>query len=378
MIRVDLHAGAPRPTLRQLALWTGVSLVAWLAESLVTTGQARNMYAGQPGGSPPLVDLWIPSFGSAILWLPFTVLLLWLAYRFPVTGARANIAVHLVALAVVVVGRAIGVVLFNDLFKWYPQGVPEYGVLLNTSLFNNLVTFVFLSGLAHAVFYQHTMRTREAQFADARMAALTSQLQPHFLFNALNTIAAHVHQRPEVAERMIVDLSALLRYSVDRDHAALVALDDEIEIAEAYLAIQRNRFADRLQIAVEVDPAARDAAVPPFLLQPLLENAVQHGLAPQEGASALVIAARRDGDEVVVTVGDDGVGVGEEGSVGVGLSNVRARLDQVYGAAAALTLGPRAGGGTDATIRLPYRRLAPATSGRATVRAGVRATGEPA
>jgi two-component system LytT family sensor kinase len=362
MSRVDLSASAPRPTLRQLALWTLASVVAWLAESLVTTGQARNMYVDQPGASPPLVDLWIPSFGSASLWVPFTVLLLWLAYRFPVTGARMNIVVHLAALAVVVVGRAAGVVLLNGVFEWYPQGVPEYGVLLNTSLFNNLVTFVFVSGIAHAVFYQHTMRAREAQFADARMAALTSQLQPHFLFNALNTIAAYVHQRPEVAERMIVDLSALLRYSVDRDHAALVALDDEIEIAEAYLAIQRNRFADRLQVAVEVDPAARDAAVPPFLLQPLLENAVHHGLTPQDGASALTISARLSGDDVVITVGDDGIGVcdgvGEQGTGGVGLSNVRARLAQVYGAAATLTLGPRSGGGTDATIRLPYRRLA--------------------
>lgn len=360
MGRVDHSAGAPRPTLRQLALWTLASVVAWLAESLVTTGQARNMYVDQPGALPPLVDLWIPSFGSAILWVPFTVLLLWLAYRFPVTGARVNIVVHLAALAVVVIGRAAGVVLLNGVFEWYPQGVPEYGVLLNTSLFNNLVTFVFVSGIAHAVFYQHTMRAREAQFADARMAALTSQLQPHFLFNALNTIAAYVHQRPEVAERMIVDLSALLRYSVNRDHAALVALDDEIEIAEAYLAIQRNRFADRLQVAVEVDPAARDAAVPPFLLQPLLENAVHHGLAPQDGASALAISARLSGDDVVITVSDDGVGVCDDdrGTGGVGLSNVRARLAQVYGAAATLTLGPRSGGGTDAKIRLPYRRLA--------------------
>lgn len=357
MSRVDLHASAPRPTSHQLALWTLASTVAWLAESLVTTGQARNMYADQPGGVPPLVDLWIPSFGSAILWVPFTVLLLWLAYRFPVTGARVNLLVHLAALAVVVVGRAVGVVMFNGVFDWYPQGLPGYGLLLNTSLMNNLVTFVFVSGIAHAVFYQHTMRAREAQFADARMAALTSQLQPHFLFNALNTIAAYVHQRPEVAERMIVDLSALLRYSVDRDHAALVALDDEIEIAEAYLAIQRNRFADRLQVAVEVDPAARDAAVPPFLLQPLLENAVQHGLAPQDGACALVITACRVADEVVVTVGDDGVGVCAERSGGLGLRNVRARLAQVYGATAALTLAPRDGGGTDATIRLPYRRV---------------------
>lgn len=364
MSRVDLSASAPRPTLRQLALWTIVSLVAWLAESVVSTGQARNMYAGQPD-APPLIDLWTPSFGSAILWVPFTVLLFWLAYRFPVTGARANILVHLAALAVVVVGRAAGVVLFNDVFGWYPQGLPSLGVLLNTSLFNNLVTFVFVSGIAHAVFYQHTMRAREAQFADARMAALTSQLQPHFLFNALNTIAAYVHQRPEVAERMIVDLSALLRYSVDRDHAALVALDDEIEIAEAYLAIQRSRFADRLQVAVEVDPEARDAAVPPFLLQPLLENAVHHGLAPQDGASALAISARLLGDDVVITVRDDGVGVCEERAThaaGVGLSNVRARLAQVYGAAGMLTLGPRDGGGTDATIRVPYRPLTPAAT----------------
>ncbi|WP_109505375.1 sensor histidine kinase [Nocardioides speluncae] len=367
---MDLPAGAPRPTSRQLALWTLVSTVAWLAESLVSTGQSRNMYAGQPGAAPPLVDLWVPSLGSAILWVPFTVLLLWLAYRFPVTGARVNVLVHLAALAVVVVGRALGVVLFNGMFDWYPNGVPGYGELLNTSLFNNLVTFVFVSGIAHAVFYQHTMRTREAQFADARMAALTSQLQPHFLFNALNTIAAYVHQRPAVAERMIVDLSALLRYSVDRDHAALVALDDEIEIAEAYLAIQRNRFADRLQVAVEVDRAVRDAAVPPFLLQPLLENAVQHGLAPQDGASALTITAHRDAKEVVVVVGDDGVGVCDDGAVGVGLSNVRARLAQVYGAGAGLTLGPRNGGGTNATIRLPYRRYAPT--------AAVRATKEPA
>ncbi|ADB30827.1 signal transduction histidine kinase, LytS [Kribbella flavida DSM 17836] len=363
-------------TRRRAAGWAVLATLAWSGDAIVTALQYRTMVSQEGQPMPGWAEVLPTNVASSLLWVPFTVMILWLAFRWPITGARRNLLVHLAGFAVVVVGRAVAVVLLNGLVGWYPVTVPRWPELLMASLVNNLILFVLVTGFAHAVFYQQAARDAQARFTAARLDALTSQLQPHFLFNALNTIAAHVHHRPDVAEAMIVDLSALLRSSISRDSSALVPLDDELAIGSAYLKIEEHRFEDRLRVEVAVDPAARDAGVPPFLLQPLLENAVQHGLAPRAGRSTLRIRAVRTGDEVVIEVADDGAGLGAGGpdagpttaggrsaaraAEGIGLANVRARLTETFGPAATLTLTANEPSGTVATIRVPYRPAVPA------------------
>lgn len=347
-------------TLRRAAVWAGVALLAWSGDAMVAMIQYRTMVSQQGGPMPPWTELLPTTVASSLLWVPFTVMILCLTFRWPITAARRNVLVHAGGLAVVVVGRALAVILLNRWVRWYPAEVPDWSALLVTSLFNNIILFVLVTGFAHAAFYLRAARSAEARFTAARLDALTSQLRPHFLFNALNTIAAHVHDRPDVADRMIVDLSALLRSSIDRDSRGLVPLADELEIGAAYLKIEEHRFEDRLRVEVVVDPAVRDASVPPFLLQPLLENAVRHGLAPCAGRRTLRIQAALAGGVVRIEVADDGEGLTAQSSAseGVGLANVRARLTEVFGAHASLTLSSPAGAGTVATIQVPYRPVA--------------------
>lgn len=344
--------------------WAGVAVLGWSVDALVTTMQYRTMVLQQGAPTPEWGPLLLTNFASSLLWVPLTVMILWLSYRWPVTGGARSWLVHVGSFVVVVVVRAVAVVLLNPWVRWYSLEPPPFGDLLTASLFNNLVVFVFVTGLAHAVFLRAAVRRSEELLASARIDALTAQLQPHFLFNALNTIAARVHAQPDVAERMVVDLGGLLRHSVSRDHRRLVPLDEELDIAMAYLRIEEHRFEDRLRVTVDVDDDVRETLVPPFILQPLVENAVRHGLAPRVGLSHLEIRARREGSAVRIDVVDDGLGlpdgdaglpVGETGTRGVGLTNVASRLREAFGGNASLGIERGPSRGVVATIRVPQR-----------------------
>ncbi|NUQ12873.1 MAG: histidine kinase, partial [Gemmatimonadaceae bacterium] len=197
----------------------------------------------------------------------------------------------------------------------------------------------------------------QARLDQARLQALRLQLQPHFLFNTLNTITALVHRDPPGAERMVTGLSELLRASLGTAGEQEVRLDRELEILRHYLDIQLVRFPDRLSVRFEIDPAANEALVPSLLLQPLAENAIKHGITPRAAAGHLSIGAwRRDGT-LVLEVSDDGVGVapGEPLTEGVGLGNARARLASLYGAGHRFEAGPRDEGGFRVSVEIPFR-----------------------
>lgn len=353
-----------RVTPRRLSIWALVATGAWTAESAVYAVQVQ-LSAAQSGHPVPFGSSLVQSLVSALLWVPFTVLALWLAFRWPVTATPRFWLVHLAGFLVLVTGRAGAVLVFNDAVGWYPAGAPPWPELMVAGALNNLVTYVLMTGLAHAVFYHQAARETETRFAAARLGALTSQLQPHFLFNALNTIAAMIPSRPDAAERMVVDLATLLRFSVDRDSSALVTLEEELVIGRAYLKIEEHRFADRLRVVVTVDPEVRTVALPPFLLQPLLENAVLHGLASRQGQSTLEISAARVDDEVHIVISDDGVGLRDTRTEpgGLGLRNVRERLQQTFGEHARLELGSRHPNGTAAVVVVPFRSAAAVGSG---------------
>jgi len=230
----------------------------------------------------------------------------------------------------------------------------------------NFPLYWVLVSLAHALLFHRRAQERErralelaASLAEARLQALRMQLQPHFLFNTLNAIATLVHENPNAADDMIASLSDFLRLTLERGDQPEQSLRDELLFIDRYLAIERIRFGERLVVHQDIDPATLDLRLPALILQPLVENAVRHGLEPRPGPGILTLAARRDGPDLVLCVADNGVGIAAEGPSreGVGLSNTRARLRELYGSGATLQPLKTAGGGTTWEVRLPASRF---------------------
>lgn len=234
-------------------------------------------------------------------------------------------------------------------FMELPMDVVVYGIVLT---------------VLSAVRIAQKLRERELRsseleraLAQEQLRNLQLQLQPHFLFNALNTISERMYEDAAAADAMLSQLAELLRHALRAPLAHEVPLADEIALLENYLAIMRARFGDTLEVRVDVDAAAADAAVPSLVLQPLVENAVRHGITPR-GRGHVDVRVQRAGDWVEMAVADDGVGLGAPGasmSGGVGLSATRDRLQLFYGDAHAFEAGNRAGGGFAVVIRIPYR-----------------------
>ena len=234
-----------------------------------------------------------------------------------------------------------------------------------------LATYFFLVGLGHAVAYWREAEDRavnaerlQRQLAEAQLQALQRQLQPHFLFNTLHTISGLMHNNVERADLMIDRLSDLLRMSL-RSNAQQVTVKEELEMLQKYLEIEQTRFRDRLTIKVNVNADVLDAYVPHFLLQPLVENAVLHGVAPRARPGHIEILAFRGGERLTVEICDSGDGLPPHTLAafndGVGLGNTRARLQHLYGADHAFSFANVAGGGFKVTVTIPFRaaRIAP-------------------
>lgn len=195
----------------------------------------------------------------------------------------------------------------------------------------------------------------ETRLAQSQLQALRMQLQPHFLFNTLNAISALTLADPLQARTMIARLADFLRLTLEERHAPQVPLSRELEFLACYLGIQQVRFQDRLRTQIDVDDGTLDASVPNLILQPLVENALRHGLQDKPGAGALRVSARRHGDQLHLRVDDDGLGLPSAGTAeGIGLGNTRSRLQMLFGDAAQLQLSPIPGGGTRAEVRLPF------------------------
>jgi len=235
-----------------------------------------------------------------------------------------------------------------------------------------VAVYLCVVGVEHAVRYFVEARERDAQLArlseqlsNARFAALQAQVNPHFLFNTLNTIAVFVRDNDrQAAVRIVEQLSEVLRTTLSSHRANEVPLGEELELVRQYVAIEEARFSDRLRPEFNIDDSLLSAAVPSFALQHLVENAIRHGIAKSPDAGRLVIAARRDGDTLELTVADDGVGIDAEAVMphGHGVENTRERLRALYGGSASLEITSRAEGGTIATLRTPYREMVPESS----------------
>ncbi len=194
----------------------------------------------------------------------------------------------------------------------------------------------------------------ESRLAQAQNAALQMQLRPHFLFNTLNSISALMHSDTESADRMLSRLADLLRMTLDSGNSQEIVLSREMAIIDAYLSIEMIRFQDRLQVSKTIEPACLNALVPAFLLQPLVENAIKHGVADNVHMSTIEIRARQDGPWLILEVIDNGKGVSETSRSGIGTQNTGARLQLLYQERHAFTLESLPGQGTRALVRLPF------------------------
>ncbi len=237
-------------------------------------------------------------------------------------------------------------------------------VALGYFLFN--VSMYWLVLLAQQGWHHYQQaRQRELQAAAlatelvrARLETLRMQINPHFLFNTLNTISALVHENPEGAERMIARLSELLRRTLDHGDTQEVPLREEITFLQGYLEIEQMRFPDRLTVVFEIEPKAQEMLLPQLILQPLVENALRHGILPREEPGRVEISARvADGDTLELRVRDNGNGLPAPYLApeheGIGLRNVRSRLAHLYGAAQSLNVRNLPEGGVEACLRLP-------------------------
>ncbi|HJR52848.1 MAG TPA: histidine kinase [Gemmatimonadota bacterium] len=197
----------------------------------------------------------------------------------------------------------------------------------------------------------------ETRLARAQLDSLKMQLQPHFLFNTLHSVSALIHEDDEAADLMIARLSDFLRLVIEHAGAQEVALVQELEFLNRYLEIQQVRFQDRLRVSFDVDPEVLDAMVPNLVLQPLVENAIRHAVEPRAAGGRVEVSATRNGDTLCLTVRDDGPGLraGAWTVPGVGISNTRARLEQLYGDRQALEIANHAEGGALVTVRFPWR-----------------------
>ncbi len=259
------------------------------------------------------------------------------------------------------------------------KALLQPGALIKTGTFRYFVSWLFITlpfgvavyialvGIEHATRYFVEVRDRETQLArlseqltGARLTALQAQLNPHFLFNSLNTVTVLVRDGDKAAAtRVIEQLSEVLRRTLRRTEANEVALDDELELVRQYLAVEQARFSDRLRPRFDIASETLSAAVPSFAVQLLVENAVRHGIARRSDAGRLAVTARREGHSLELTVEDDGAGVDESATPlkGHGIENTRERLRTLYGDRASLVVTRAPTQGTMARLVLPYREL---------------------
>jgi len=244
-----------------------------------------------------------------------------------------------------------------------------YGTMFSARWSETLAANLLVAVLAVLAFYAgryyHESRERDlresrlaAQLAGAELDVLRMRLQPHFLFNTLHTVSALMQEDVEAARRVLTLLSDLLRLSLDRAESNEVALSDELTFLESYLEIQRARFRDRLTVRFGVPEVVESALVPSLLLQPLIENAIRHGIEPRGTGGVIVVQAAKEGSSLALEVCDDGPGLstGTPQREGLGLSNTRARLEALYPGQHAFALENVPGGGLRVRIRIPFRQ----------------------
>jgi signal transduction histidine kinase len=303
-------------------------------------------------------------------WLLLLPVVLWLGIRFPLRrGALLRtIPAHVGAAALLATGyaelmvRVMGALIGADAPAWAGR-VADWSVRFQFGLL--AYSFILSWGYVHEYFTALRERevavTRlEAELAQAQLRALKAQLQPHFLFNTLHAITVLIRHDTEAAGRMVMHLSDMLRMTLMDSERQETTLERELRFLRLYLEIEQTRFRDRLKVCWDIAPDLEHSAVPNLLLQPLVENALRHGVGARRTPGTVEIAAHRDDEMLILRIADDGVGLGGGGSTsgaGIGIPSTRARLAALYGSRHRFGLEDREGGGVTVTVGIPWRRM---------------------
>ncbi|HEY4102105.1 MAG TPA: histidine kinase [Gemmatimonadales bacterium] len=305
------------------------------------------------------------------IWVLFVPIILYIPDRWPVCPGLVRLLAINISLGLTLTG--IHLFLSHAILTTLqiapgpvPLGFPGLGPPTPAQVAGGMMIYGVLVGLAYLAHYSRAFHESQVQSAQlkaqvvtAELTALRAQLCPHFLFNTLNSACGLIPSEPERAELMITRLSQLLRFALQSEGIAEVPLSKEIEFARAYLDVERIRFQDRLHVAIHVDPEVRDVLVPNFLLQPLVENAVHHAVAPSREPRTLELIARRERDSLVIEVRDDGPGLRpgaiEHRREAIGLKTTRARLEHLYGTGFSFAVRNRSTGGAEAEVIIPLR-----------------------
>jgi signal transduction histidine kinase len=354
-------AGRFVPGLARLPLY----LALWLIPGLIAAGQTLFWY----GSDTTLGQALLWNLPQWLYWGLVTPIIIGLGrgFRLEAETWQRSLAVHLIATVVLSFGHVAVIWATGYLTgqKFYVQN-PASMVFVKTAvkgIIPDLICYWGVLAASYAFEYHRRFRERavaaaqlETRLTLAQLEALKMQLHPHFLFNTLHAIAVLVRKGDtQESVRMITGLSDLLRLALDTVGQQTVPLKQEMDFVGRYLEIEKIRFQDRLRVTTDIAHDTLDASVPNLLLQPIVENAVRHGIAAKAAAGELEISSRRRDDRLVITVRDDGAGLRAGWKPGLGLRNVRSRLEQLYNGGHVMQLAEDPRGGTIVTVEIPFR-----------------------
>jgi two-component system, LytTR family, sensor kinase len=318
---------------RTRRLWL-FGLGIWIVLGLLSAAQGATwrIYAGRPVPWGTLIP------NSLADWLTcgmFTPAFYWMVRRFPIRGDRwwSVLPIHLGASLVFVVLKVTAFTPIDNLLN--PAEPRPWTMVLLGGFYADMLAYWASVGVIHAIEYYRESRERQLEASQLALENLRAQLQPHFLFNTLQSISTLIYRDQPAADRMLTQLSDLLRLSLRNTGVQEVPLAEELGFLERYLAIMRTRFGDRLVIVVDAKPDLLNALVPSLVLQPIVENAIEHGMADRPDIGHVSVRVTKDGPSLQLEVSDDGPGLGasrKDGN-GIGLANTRERLARLYGPA---------------------------------------------
>ena len=372
--RLDVNgsgADQPAPARPRYGLRWGVVLLSTALMTAISFALALWL-TDSPGTPAPHAGPLLVLQGTGwFLWALFTPAIVWLAQHFRLERGRfaLTLLVHIPGMVLFASAHvaSMGAVHWwlalsaGQPFSWWDE--VRRSALQNLNW--ELTTYWAIAGIGHAVLYYRESRDRamhasrlETKLIDAQLTTLQHQLQPHFLFNTLHAISTLMRRDVDAADRTLLRLSDLLRMTLDSASQQQVTLASELDFVAKYLEIEQVRFADRLNVRYSIAPEALDALIPSLLLQPLVENAIKHGVAMKSGPGHVDISARRDHDKLRVEIRDDGAGLSESALAalqkGIGVSTTRARLQHLFGADFRFEFHRREPG-VSVVVALPWR-----------------------